>query len=198
MKIETERLILREPRMTDWEDMVEGLNNINVAKNITPIPYPFTKKHAIDYLKKQTKKDDKRNNKLFYIELKKEKKVIGAMDLLKIDKFNGTAETGSWVNEKYHKKGYITEAKIAVNEYAFNVLKLRKLYSPVFVENKAANVTQIRMGYKLEGVSRKQSKCVSTGKIHDVNMYGLLKEEWKKVMPKLKQHLKEKIKKLEK
>jgi [ribosomal protein S5]-alanine N-acetyltransferase len=198
MRIETERLILREPKMSDWKDLVEGLNNLNMSKNLTPIPYPYTKKLAIDYLKKCTGDKSKNKDYKFYIELKNEKKVIGAIDLLHVNKFQGTAETGSWINEKYQKKGYITEAKIAANEFAFNILKLRKLFSPVFTTNEASNATQKRMGYKLEGTLKKHSKCLATGEIHDNNMYGLLKEDWKKVLPKIKKHLKEKIEKLKK
>ena len=41
------------------------------------------------------------------------------------------------------------------------------------------------MGYKLEGVQRKKIKTQATGKIHDLNIYGLLKEDWKKVRGRL-------------
>ena len=79
----------------------------------------------------------------------------------------------------------MTEAKIAVNDFAFNKLKLRKLNSDVYVENKASNATQLKMGYKLEGVRRKNNKSFLTGKIHDINEYGLLREEWLKRRKKL-------------
>jgi RimJ/RimL family protein N-acetyltransferase len=42
--------------------------------------------------------------------------------------------------------GYATEAKIAINNFAFNELKLRKLTSFIFVENKVSNVVQKKMG----------------------------------------------------
>ena len=78
----------------------------------------------------------------------------------------------------------MTEAKVAVNDFAFNKLKLRKLNSDVWTENKASNATQIKMGYKLEGVRRKNNRSFSTGKIYDVNEYGLLREEWLKIRRK--------------
>ena len=105
------------------------------------------------------------------------------MDLNNLDKFQETATTGSWVNQKYWRQGYITEAKIAVNDFAFNKLKLRRLNSTVHVANKASNATQKKMGYKLEGVRRKMIKSKATGKIYDINVYGLLKEDWKKFRP---------------
>ncbi len=193
MEIKTKRLILRKPRMRDWKDLVEGVGNIDVAKNTCGIPNPYKKKDAIKYIKTAPKKW-KKEDYLFYIELKSEKKVIGAIGIHKINKFNKTADTGSWINEKYWKKGYITEAKIAINDFAFNKLKLRRLNSGVFKENIASNATQKKMGYKLEGVKRKAIRSKATGKIHDENVYGLLKEDWKKVRPKLKKEMKKKLK----
>jgi len=197
MKIETKRLTLREPRIRDWKDLVDGLNNLNISKNTLTIPYPYTKKDALEYLNRCSKKKKDKKSYKFFIELRKEKKVIGAIDLNDYKKDQGTAETGSWINERYQKKGYITEAKIAVNDFVFHKLKLRKLKSKVFKENKASQKTQERMGYQKEGVLRKESICKPTKKIHDDIVYGLLKEEWEKARPKVIKHLNKKIKKLE-
>ena len=198
MKLETERLILRKPRMSDVEDLVEGMNNLNVSKNLVPVPYPYKKKDAKDFVNKKIEEWSKRKKKdyLFFIELKSEKKVIGAIGLHKVDEFAGIATTGSWISEKYWKKGYITEAKIIVNEFAFDKLKLRRLNSEVFADNVASNKTQQKMGYELEGIMRESDRSLATEKIHNTNFYGLLKSDWKKKVSKLKRELREKIKKL--
>ena len=107
------------------------------------------------------------------------------MDIHHMDKFSNKAMTGSWVNKKYWRNGYMTEAKIAVNDFAFNKLKLRKLKSVVFKENKASNATQKKVGYKLEGRPKKDVRNLATGKVHDVNLYGLFKEDWAKAKAKL-------------
>jgi len=49
------------------------------------------------------------------------------------------------------------------------------------------------MGYKLEGIKIKDRICFSTGKIHNANLYGLLKEDWKKIRPELIKDLKKKL-----
>lgn len=194
MKLETKRLILRKPRLSDWKDIVEGCREIDVAKMTEKIPHPYTKKDALWWIKEISKHSGGKEKYYLFIELKSEKKVIGDLDLENVKKFNGTAETGSWINKKYWRKGYITEAKIAVNDFAFKKLKLRKLNSYVFTDNKASRKVQEKMGYKLEGVERKQSRSLSTKKIHDVCLYGLLKEDWKKIRPKLIKDLNKKIK----
>lgn len=200
IKLETERLILRPLRNSDSEDLVEGAGNLNIAKMVENIPYPYKKSDALWFIDKSKKNFAKKepSDYIFGIELKSEKKIIGIMHLAKVDKYQGTAETGSWINEKYWKKGYITEAKIAVNEFAFNELNLRKINSSVFVGNIASNKTQQRMGYKKEGLKRKDSKNRATGEIKDVILYGLMKEDWKKNLSKLRKYLKDKIKMLKK
>jgi [ribosomal protein S5]-alanine N-acetyltransferase len=199
MKLTTERLILREPRMTDWKDVIGALGDIEVSKNMMKVPHPFTKKDSVAWIKKNIEKWKKKDKEDygFFIELKSEKKVIGGLKL-DVDKPNMIGHTGSWINRKYWKNGYVTEAKTALNEFAFNSLKLRKLEASAFTDNTASNIMQKKMGYTYEGRRAKSLISKATGKIHDVNLYGMLKEEWKKVMPKLKKHLKEKISKLEK
>jgi len=105
MKLETQRLILRPPKMSDWKDVVEGLNNINVTKYLSKIPFPYKKEDAIGHIKKNIEKwkDKKKEKYSFYIELKSEKKIIGALGL-NVDEHNKIGKTVSWLNENYHKK----------------------------------------------------------------------------------------------
>jgi len=187
MELKTKRLILRKPKKSDWKNLVEGVGEYDIAKMLLVVPHPYNKKDADVFIKKVIKrwKDKIKSDYTFFIELKTEKKVIGAIGIHRIDYFSGVGTTGSWINKKYWRNGFMTEAKIAVNDFAFNKLKLRKLNSDVFVENKASNATQNKMGYKLEGTRRKNERSKASGKIHDENIYGLLKEDWKKVRGKL-------------
>jgi len=196
MKLETKRLVLRPIRKSDWKDLIEGVKEMDIAGMVESIPHPYTKKDALWWINETSKhwRKKKKEKYCFSIELKSEKKIIGALDLFRVKLFNGTATTGSWINKKYWRKGYITEAKIAVNDFAFNKLKLRKLNSEVYKDNKASNAAQKKIGYKLEGVEKKQVKSLATKKIHDSCLYGLLKEDWKKVRLKLIKDLNKKIK----
>jgi len=198
MKLETKRLILRKPKLSDVDDLVEGINNINISKWMVPVPFPYTKKDGKWYINECLKAWNKKIQIKypFAIELKSEKKVIGGLEVSKINFDARTGETGSWISEKYWRKGFITEAKIALNEFAFNNLKLNKLKSPVFVDNKASNSTQLKVGYVLEGCLKEDDISKATGKIHDCNQYALFKKDWKKLLPKLKRDLDKKIKSL--
>ena len=103
MRLETKRLILREWSKRDVNDIVEGLNDLEVTKWLAFAPYPYTKKDAeewINYCIKSAKKGKNRDSYEFAIELKSEKKVIGGISLSRINKFQGTAGGGIWINAK--------------------------------------------------------------------------------------------------
>jgi RimJ/RimL family protein N-acetyltransferase len=182
MKLETKRLILREWTKKDVNDLIEGLNNLNVSRWLAFVPHPYTKKDAEDWINcciNDARKGEKRDSYRFAIELKSEKKVIGGISLDRIDKFQGTAGGGWWLNEKYHRKGYGTEALAARIRFAFGRLKLRRIENGFFKGNLSSFKLQKKLGYKIEGLRRKAYRCKADGKIRDEYVTGLLKEEWK-------------------
>lgn len=196
MKLETERLILRKPQKKDWKDVLEACKELDVSKNLAVVPHPYKKKDAewfVNFAMSEWRKK-KQERYIFFIELKETGKVIGTTE---IHNKEGIGVSGSWINKKFWKKGYITEAKIIANDFAFDVLKVRKLEADAYVKNKGSNTMQLKMGYTLEGCKKQHTKVKSTGKIVDVNMYGMLKSEWKKFAPTLKKKMKAKIKKLQ-
>lgn len=180
MKLETKRLILREWNESDIDDLIEGLNNIEVSKWLTFVPYPYTKAEAkkwIQYCKNNSQKED-RNSYEFAIELKSEKKVIGGISLDSINKIQGTASGGIWLSANYHGKGYGTEAWGRRIEFAFNDLELRRLENGFFEGNTCSFKMQEKFGYKMEGIKREAYICMANGKLENECITGLLKNEW--------------------
>lgn len=186
MKIETERLILRLPNKKDISDLIEGLNNLKVSGMISKIPYPYTKKDAEWWIYHCIESSKKKADYEFNIELKAEKKLIGGIGLFDINKYNKTAELGTWVAEPYWRRGIISEANICMIDFAFSKLELKRLVWKAFVENEASKGVAKKFGFQYEGTERKSVKAKSTGKIHDVNVYSLLKDEWSKIKKKLR------------
>lgn len=188
MKLETKRLILREPVMLDAKDAAEGLNNIKVSRYMLAISHPYTIKDAKKYISHASmeKKKKPRKSYGFFIVLKSEKKVIGGIGVRNVDRFQGTTNIGYWLAEPYWQKGYGTEAAKAILDFAFNELKVRKIKIPIYTKNKASNALAKKLGAKLEGTLRKHCKVKCDGKIHDQNVYGLFKDEWKKARKRLR------------
>lgn len=174
MKLETKRLVLRKPRKSDANDLVEGLDNLKVSKWVSSVPYPYKKKDAMWFINDCKKK----GNYAFSIELKSERKVVGGIGLHGYKEFDGIAEIGFWVNEKYWRQGIVKEAAIALIDFGFKKLKLRRIVQKAYTRNKASNSVAKKFGYKFEGKERKSVKAKSTGKIHDCNVYSMLKNEW--------------------
>ena len=111
--------------------------------------------------------------------------MIGVTAIHHVDSRDKKATTGSWLNKKYWRKGYMTEAKMPVLDFAFDKLKSRKIETEAFVENEASNKMSLKLGFIKEGMKRQSTICKATGKVHDNNIYGLLKEEWAKSQVKL-------------
>jgi ribosomal-protein-alanine N-acetyltransferase len=180
MKLETNRLILRNWQKNDIDDLVEGLNNYNVSKWLILVPFPYLEGNAeewIDYCIK----NDMENNKTGYefaIELKSNCKVIGGVSISVINKIHGTAGGGIWINEGFFGNGYGKEAFAEKIRYSFEELGLRKLENGFFDGNESSKIMQEKFGYRIEGKRRKKYYCKADGKLKDEIVTGLLKEEW--------------------
>jgi [ribosomal protein S5]-alanine N-acetyltransferase len=181
MKLKTKRLILREWKESDIEDLIEGLNDITVSKWLAFVPYPYTKKDAKEWIKSCIKNNKEPYNEFeFAIELKSEKKVIGGVSLTHINKTHGTAGGGIWLNPKYQDHGYGSEAFAEKLRFAFEDLGLTKLENGFFSGNMASHKMQEKFGYKLGGTKKKAYRCMADGQLKDECITGLLKEDWEK------------------
>src|SRR5436309_853577 len=113
MRLQTNRLILREWCEEDIDDLIDGLNNLNVSRWLAKVPYPYSKENAehwIQYCIGNAKHVGQKRDYYFAIELKSEHKTIGGTGLERIDYFQGTAGGGIWISERYQGHGYGTEA----------------------------------------------------------------------------------------
>ena len=132
--METDRLIIRKWKEGDINDLIEGLNNINVSKWLAFVPFPYLRKNAEQWINHCIRNGNE-NNKSGYefcIELKSNRKVIGGMSISAINKLNGTAGGGIWLNENYQGKGYGKEAFAEKIRFSFEELGLRRLENGFF------------------------------------------------------------------
>jgi RimJ/RimL family protein N-acetyltransferase len=180
MVLETERLILREYELSDADDIVEGLNNIEVSKYLANVPYPYTKANAERYIKScQSEVTENRTDYNWVIVLKSENKVIGAVSLQRVNRLHGVAGGGGiWLNKNYHGKGYAVEAYSKRTEFAFETLGLRRIDNGYFEGNVHSAKLHQKLGYKIEGMRREAFICAANGQIVNEITVGLLKSEW--------------------
>jgi RimJ/RimL family protein N-acetyltransferase len=102
---------------------------------------------------------------------------IGTMGIHQINWKDRVAVTGALIGEKeYWGKGYGTDAKMALLDYAFNTLNLHKLCSAVVAFNQRSLHYSLKCGYKIEGKRRRQ--FFKDGKYHDEIVLGVFRSEW--------------------
>ena len=177
MIINGKRIILRSWEYEDIYDLVDGLNNINVSKWLASVPYPYTEndaKHSIEHAKSSAEKE----YIALAIVLKENNKVIGGTEIRNINKKDGTASGGIWLNEKYQKNGYGTEAFSTKIKYSFDTLGLRRMENGYFSNNEKSKKMQEKLGYKIEGLKRKTYLCLATNEYVDETITGLSREEF--------------------
>ena len=182
MKLSTKRLILRQIHPEDAKSLVEQINNLEISKWLLKVPHPYTLKDArwfINHVAKKVKKKPGEDYDLA-VQIKRKPGVIGGMGIYHIDKDQGTAHLGYWIGQDHWRQGYAKEGVQELMQYAFDRLRLRRLIIPAFAGNEGSNGLAKSLGFTYEGRLRKEAVCKATGKIHDENIWGLLRSEWKK------------------
>jgi ribosomal-protein-alanine N-acetyltransferase len=181
MILKTERLILREVKKKDLNDLLKDMNNIKISSCLLGVPHPFKKSDAVEWINHclKTAKRKIREEYNFCITFKGSDKMIGEVMLQEMDFEQKKAELAFWLSESHWKNGIITEAIKAVIDFAFNKLHINRLEISAFTENEGSNNLAKKLGFKYEGTRREVSIPESTKKVHDDNVYSLLKKEYK-------------------
>jgi RimJ/RimL family protein N-acetyltransferase len=145
--------------MADVSDLVDGLNNLSVAKWLAFVPHPYTDKDALKWVEHCTNLSRRSADRIEYefgVELKSERRIIGGVSLTRISRLHGTAGGGIWLNARYQGHGYGSEAFSEKIRFAFEDLNLRRLDNGFFRGNSASLAMQQRFGYRLE---EKSGRC---------------------------------------
>lgn len=172
-ELQTERLILRSWTLEDLDDFYEYAKNDNVGPNAGWKPHS-SKEESEKILKSFIK-----NNEVWAIEYKENKKVIGSIGLHKDEMRTGIngKMLGYVLSEDYWSRGIMTEAAKRVMEYAFTDEKLDILSVYHFRFNDRSKGVIKKCGFKYEGTLRKGQKLFN-GEIVDLVLYSMLKEEY--------------------
>jgi [ribosomal protein S5]-alanine N-acetyltransferase len=178
IKIETKHLILRPLKKSDAVSITKYLQEKAISDNTMNIPYPYSLEDGYKFIK-ISKANKKRL--LFTLDFgiyhKELKEVIGNVSLTKIDLKNKNCESGSWIGKPFWGSGLIHEAKIEMYKFAFDKLKLRKIYSKVFSFNPRSFKHLEKLGFVRQGLYRKH--LFLNNKFIDECYYEMLKEEFK-------------------
>lgn len=166
--IKAKNFTLRPYRISDVKSVTKHANDWEVARYLANLPYPYTKKDAIFWIKKQIKFYRQKNpaDIVFAIEINGE--AVGSIGLHKIVPGH-KAELGYWLGKKYWGSGIMTNAVKKITHFGFKNLKLHRIYAGVFPFNKGSMRVLEKNGFKFEGISKKEVR--KGNKFIDVHIF---------------------------
>jgi len=151
--IETERLILREIIPEDAESFFAMDSNPDVVRyvGIKPLTDISQSVEMIESIRKQYSDNGIGR---WAVLSKEDGKMIGWSGLKLIKEINNHQnihDLGYRFTPEYWGKGYATETSIAVLNYAFNELKLEKVFAYADIENDVSNHVLRKVGFEEKG-----------------------------------------------
>ena len=87
-----------------------------------------------------------------------------------------SAEIGYWIGKAVWGRGVMTDAVRATTTYAFDALKLNRVFAVPFADNQASVRVLEKTGYIREGTMRRS--VIKDGRIRDQLMFGAYDDTW--------------------
>lgn len=173
--IETSRLLLRDWRRSDMEDVYAYSSQPEVGANAGWAPH-ISKRQTKEVLRAFFVMQE-----VWAIQHKEEQRVIGSIGLHAAPHIKGIAarELGYALAPQYWNLGYMTEAVSAVLKYAFEKMELDRICAGHFPHNHRSEKVLLKCGFVMEGCLRRARRLYD-GTVYDVVIYSLLKEEYEK------------------
>jgi len=161
-QIETERLVLRKPRMDDAYAIFAGwTQDTEVTRYLTWHPHQRIEQTK-QFLQKCLSAWEYETRFPYVITLKESDEIIGMID----PRIEGPKMGIGYGAARAHwGKGYVAEATRAIIEWAFLQPSIYRVYATTDVENLASRRVLEKVGMQCEGILR---KCIIHPNISDV------------------------------
>lgn len=151
--IETERLLLRRMKISDYTDMYEYSCLDSVTKYLLWNSHPDARytRDYLAYIQSQYRAGE------FYdwaVVHKETNKMIGTCGFARLDFENNSAEIGYVLNPDFWRRGYATEAVKKIIDFGFHTLNLHRIEARYIVGNEVSRRVMEKCGMTYEGVHR--------------------------------------------
>lgn len=169
MKLALTKSTIRSFRPGDAESIVTHVGNYSVARNMSAIPHPYTLQHAEQWIAIAS---GRRPEAHFAITV--DDAVVGEIgfelnDSERLAVSAHCAEIGYWLGESFWGRGIMSEAVMAMTEWAFDELRLVRLQAAVFARNPESARVLEKAGYEFEG--RLRARYLRDGELIDGLLY---------------------------
>jgi RimJ/RimL family protein N-acetyltransferase len=143
--LETERLVLRAPRLEDAKAIARLANDRRIAENTTRIPHPYRIADAEAFIGQVNAGDGE-----LALLITRDGEPIGACGLAQLE--GPAPDLGYWLGAPYWGNGYATEAARALIDHAFTALGCLVLQAGARVTNPASRRVLEKCGFQWTGV----------------------------------------------
>ena len=165
---------IREWKLSDAADLASVLSNKKIQDNLRDgLPYPYTEQDGTDYISAVLAAN---REETFAFAVTVDGKVAGSIGVFRQENIHRqTAELGYYLAQEYWGKGMMTEAVKQICSYVFEKSDILRIYAEPFAYNRPSCRVLEKAGFRCEGTLR--SNAVKNGKVLDMKMYSLLKED---------------------
>ncbi len=101
--------------------------------------------------------------------------LIGRIDMHRIDWNVPRFEIGYWVRTSYARQGYITEAVAGLTEFAFSILKAKRVEIRCDARNVRSAAIAQRLGFVHEGTLRHEDRHHVTNELRDTMIFAKIR-----------------------
>jgi len=179
--LRTPRLTLRAARMSDARDMFEYSRDPEVAHHVLWEPHASIHQTR-SYLRSLLRQYRAGLPATFVIELNEERKVIGTIGLMWLQRDNRSAEIGYSLSRTYWNRGLMTEALREMLRFCFDHLYLNRVEAQYEIDNPASGAVMRHAGMRREGTLRQ--RIYNKGRFVDVDLYAILRTDYEELCAK--------------
>ena len=147
MELRDGDLVLRPWREDDVDALVQGCNDPDVAHWIPTIPHPYTRDHALAFIRGEVRPEQH----ALAIELAGQ--VAGGIGM-GLNSHEYRATMGYWVAARARGQGVCTRALRLISRHAIEELELQRVDLVTDPDNLASQRVAEKVGFQREGVLR--------------------------------------------
>lgn len=165
---------IRKWELRDAKDLAVAISNEKVQDNLRDgLPYPYTEQDGVKFISAMLSADEEET---FAFAITVDNRVVGSIGVFRQGNIHRqTAELGYYIAEEYWGKGIMTDAVRQICAHVFDKSDIIRIYAEPFAYNIASCRVLEKAGFQYEGTLR--SNAVKKGRVIDMKMYSLLKEE---------------------
>jgi len=178
VKLQGKNIYLSRYSLADIDTLNKAASHKDISRWMSEFPHPYNLKHAREFISRSRKKWLDKTEYNFSIKLKGSDELIGGVSLVNVNNKQKMAELGYWLDKVHWGQGYISEAVKTILEYAFNQVKLHRVYARVFTPNLASARVLEKSGFRFEGHEIKS--ILKNGRWYDMYRFAILERDFKR------------------